>query len=286
MESRQPEAKDNDYLPVLVIGQIGSGKSTLINYLLGKKISRVKRHGRFRMDVAEGDARPVIYHTSLFSGTTVLGEFKDDVKKISYYDTPPLKLPKDDDNDSSDAPKADHVMSQISNLIDQVKEKKGVVIVVVAADILYSVSGQFIPTLQQLCEKTKIVGCPILFAATKIEGNNDDLTNVDAKDIAIDLLKFYRNSLAIVKNMQDADNWIAVNMLAPESCQAMYQWIEKVAPRKISTLTENQQAASESAKNPHTPKIFKPVPLVIASVEVSPYIQKQIAERSSPTNGR
>lgn len=275
MESRLSEAKDdNDYLPVLIIGQVGSGKSTLINYLFGKKMGRAKGVGLFKIDVVEGDAKPAICHKTLSSGTKELGEFKDEIKKIFYYDTPPL-------NDFYDRHphKAAANISQISQLIDQIKEKKGVIIVVVSVNELDEPYYGLIPLLDTLSEKTQTADCHILFAATKTEQYRDNLTNSDMKNRAQELLKYYENPSTISKKMNDINNWITVNMLTPESCQAILQWIEKVALQKTSTLTKNQPVAS---KNPQTPKVFKPAPLVIASAEVT---QKQTTERSSPTNG-
>jgi predicted GTPase len=163
MKSRPAESKmDNDFLPVLVIGLTGAGKSTLINYLLGKKLVRAKEVGLFKMDVAGGNAKPAICHKILSSGTKELGEFKDEIKRITYYDTPPLNGFYD-----KHSHKAVTNISQVSQLIDQIKEKKGVVIVVISVSELDKPHYGLIPLLDTLSEKTKTADCHILFAATK-----------------------------------------------------------------------------------------------------------------------
>lgn len=236
MESRSTETKtDNDFLPVLVLGRPGSGKSTLINYLLGKKMHSIKNSGTLQMVVADGDSRPFICHTLLNLGTTQLEEYKDTTKKISYYDTPAITITTDVLHNENNAIAN---IKQISQLINQIKIQQGVIIVAFSVDNLEGPAPhEFAPMLDLLCENTKITDCHILFTVTKIDKCKDDLTSSDMNERAKELLQHYQKPPAIAKKMKDVNNWIAVNMLTPKSYQLIHLWIEKITRNKKSSLT-------------------------------------------------
>src|SRR5579872_3916494 len=90
METRLESKADDSYLPVLFLGRSGHGKSTMINYLLGEKMTSSKVNGVVRIDVINGHSAPVICHSLTQIGTKKFDKFDNHVEKISYYDTPPF----------------------------------------------------------------------------------------------------------------------------------------------------------------------------------------------------
>src|SRR5438445_9236303 len=122
MDTRLESKADNNYLPVLIIGQAGHGKSTMINYLLRRTMTSIKLHGVNRVDVTDGPSAPTISHKMWDIGTKRIDKFDNEIEKISYYDTPPFTHDELEDRAS--------IEEELIEKAKLVKEKNGVIIFV------------------------------------------------------------------------------------------------------------------------------------------------------------
>ncbi len=173
MKSSSAESKTT---PVLVIGNAGVGKSTLINYLLGRKIELVKDiANQNTMDVVGGHSAPVISHSFSTPGTDKIDKFDNEIEKISYYDTPPFAF-----NDKTDQ----SMEEELTNRVNQVREQNGVIIFVMSARSINSFSAlcSLRKLLEKFCEeRTNAATCHTLFVVTNTNGEGNtkyDLTGL------------------------------------------------------------------------------------------------------------
>lgn len=206
---------DTGFFPILVTGVIGAGKSTLINYLLSKTMVVRMKDDRWVIDVADGKSEPVISH-SLFhaQGDSVSGQFKDDVKKNLYYETPGIY---DLDNHEGISYKALKITAA------QVTKRNGAIIFVLT-DVCFNMHALF-GSLNIL--KEEIASCPTLFVTLRTKRNTPSQLVNDAKII----LDRYKELAPISEKMLDPNNWVCVGLMSAMSRNVIHKWIEKLTPQ-------------------------------------------------------
>jgi len=207
--------QDNEIV-ILVIGNTGSGKSTLINYMLGCKMKSGDYDGYDIIDV-EGKPYAEIGHSREDSQTEEITQYYLPDTNVSFCDYPGF---------------GNTLHANVELRLETEKTRNAIIIVLSYADAQVSLRST-LENLRKLFHSTPdALSMPVLVAFTRIPDSTMNENRVSAW-LSSGLKKLTDEfSIKLLSALKDIDNIICVNYLDNHSKDKINLWIKRMASQK------------------------------------------------------
>jgi len=220
---------------ISIIGNTGSGKSTLINYMLGFEMKSGRHYGKPTIDI-EGRPGAEIGHEINESQTAQIIEYDLPDSNVSFCDYPGFG-------------NTFHINVELR--LETEKTRNAIIIVFSFgdADVLLS---RTLEDLGKLFHSTPdALSAPILVVFTKNSHlGPSQMTEEDVFLVLSNGLKKLTDdfSIKLLNAVNNQSNIICIDHLDNRSKVKINSWIEKTIPRKIMSATSSDEAKEEPKK--------------------------------------
>src|SRR5437879_1838229 len=199
MDTRLESKADNNYLPVLIIGQAGHGKSTMINYLLRRTMTSIKLHGVNRVDVTDGPSAPTISHKMWYIGTNKRFGDKNEYQLAKKPEDGQPSIPNTIECNFTDKLFRANVIGEEGESITSTTIPK------------IRLPSDFPKDIETLMQDSKNNLSKLLGYRSGLIDRGDGITSSYISDGIVEVCKTEPSLQFLIEKIRDPDNWILMN---------------------------------------------------------------------------